>query len=550
LIRAWSIGRLGLVHFDEGIYAMAGTWVHSPGGLGGLDPTLIPYAPPGFPFLVGLSYGLLGVGDVQAILVSIAAGTLTIPVAGWLAYRTFGRGAGAAAAAFTALSGPHIAFSRMALTDTSFLLLWLVAIGQGQRFLERPGPARAGALGLSVGLAQLFKYNGWIAGIVVAVSAALWTAYHREERAAKTQIRLWGWGLVAASIAAVVYWPWFRFVESHGGYAALLAHHRGYMGGLSSWPGHAIVQLEQDRALSGGIWWLAAGGFAGAVSMQAALGALLAGAASVPRTLVVALGLTALCSFFHAALFGAILWMGVLVATGMRAPTKAACVLAVGWGLLVLATPFYHPYARLLLPLQAVAWVLMGGAFTILHQVSERLGEMDPRRVWGLPESLLRFASACWLVPLMLAVLPRGGAPVRPIWELLGPSDSLRQACRSIASDLPGEVETLRLFARPPVTFYLSGKISVAPQPALDALLATIDPKAWALLDAAMVRHGGGVRGRLTGASDRWDLAREVPTALNLPTLLDIDPSAATGSAPDRLAPLLIFRPRRPGAAR
>src|SRR5262249_54370658 len=158
----------------------------------------------------------------------------------------------------------------------------------------------------------------------------------------------------------------------------------------------------------------------------------------------------------------------VLAATGMRAPTKAACVLAVGWGLLVLATPFYQPYARLLLPLQAVAWVLMGGAFMILHRVSERLVEMDPRRVWGLPETLLRFTSACWLVPLILAVLPRGGAADRPIWELLGPSDSLRQACGSIASDLPEEVETLRLYARPPVTFYLSGKISVAPQPALD----------------------------------------------------------------------------------
>ena len=33
LLRLWSLGRLGLVHFDEGIYAMAGTWVLSPRGL-------------------------------------------------------------------------------------------------------------------------------------------------------------------------------------------------------------------------------------------------------------------------------------------------------------------------------------------------------------------------------------------------------------------------------------------------------------------------------------------------------------------------------------
>ena len=51
-----------------------------------------------FRCLVGLSYLVLGVGDLAAILVSIGAGTLTIPVAAWLSRRTFGPGAGAAAA--------------------------------------------------------------------------------------------------------------------------------------------------------------------------------------------------------------------------------------------------------------------------------------------------------------------------------------------------------------------------------------------------------------------------------------------------------------------
>ena len=108
-----------------------------------IDPTVISYAPAGFPVLVGLSYLVSGRqrpgGDSG---VDRAAGTLTIPVAAWLARRTFGPGAGGAAAAFAALSGPHVAFSRMALTDASFLLFWLVAIAMGQRFLERPESAR------------------------------------------------------------------------------------------------------------------------------------------------------------------------------------------------------------------------------------------------------------------------------------------------------------------------------------------------------------------------------------------------------------------------
>ena len=131
--------------------------------------------PPGFPFLVGLAYLVFGVGDLPAILVSIAAGTLTIPVAAWLAGRTFGREPGRLAAAFAALSGAHVAFSRMALTDASFLLFWLLAIGHGPAISGAAQSAcRAVLLGLAVGAAQLFKYNGWIAGAFVVLAAAVW----------------------------------------------------------------------------------------------------------------------------------------------------------------------------------------------------------------------------------------------------------------------------------------------------------------------------------------------------------------------------------------
>ena len=51
VIRLWSPGRLGLIHFDEGIYALAGLWSLSPRGLAEIDPTIISYAPPGFPVL-------------------------------------------------------------------------------------------------------------------------------------------------------------------------------------------------------------------------------------------------------------------------------------------------------------------------------------------------------------------------------------------------------------------------------------------------------------------------------------------------------------------
>ena len=172
LLRLAGFGRLGLDHFDEGIYASVGAWSLAPGGLADLDPGLIPYAPPGYPILVGLAYRLAGPSDLAAIAVSIVAGIAAIPVVAWLGRRTFGPGFGVAAAGFAAASMPHIAFSRMALTDATFLLAWLGAMVAGGRFLERPGPVRAVWLGAAVGLAQHFKYNGWLAGAIVAATAA------------------------------------------------------------------------------------------------------------------------------------------------------------------------------------------------------------------------------------------------------------------------------------------------------------------------------------------------------------------------------------------
>lgn len=547
LLRLWSIGRLGLVHFDEGIYAMAGTWVLSPRGLAGLDPTVISYAPPGFPALVGLAYGAFGVGDITAILVSIVAGTLTIPVAGWLACRTFGPGAGAAASAFAALSGPHVAFSRMALTDASFLLAWLIAIGLGQRFLERPGPARAAAMGIGVGVAQLFKYNGWLAGAVVALSAAAWTLSRAEDRRPRRQAELWGWGLFAALLAAAVYWPWFRFVEDHGGYGALLAHQRGYLGGLSSWMAHLAVQLEQDRALSGGFPWMVLTGLAGSIAMMVATGGFRHGLA--PMNVVNALALAAFCAF----MFGVTTMAFCCAVAGLaryRSAPRSLFVLGIGWAAMAALTPFYHPYARLFLPLQAMSWLLLGGLFAEGRAMLERTGRAGQRAVAGIPMASMAIAAGLWIGPVLIAVLSPYWEPARNIVELLAPSDSLRRGCRSLAETLRKVPAPLRAYARPPVTFYLAGVTSIAPQPTMEALLKPREPGAWALLDSAMVRQEGGLRGRLGGAGDRWDLASEVATTLNWPTLLDIDPGAASRRLVDRSAPLLLFRPKPAGATR
>ena len=91
-------------------------------------------------------------------------------------------------------------------------------------------------LGLAVGVAQLVKYNGWLAGAIVAATALLGPVVSVDERTRSRLLRTFGWGVLAAVVAALVEWPWFRFVEAHGGYAALLRHQRGYLDGPQRGP--------------------------------------------------------------------------------------------------------------------------------------------------------------------------------------------------------------------------------------------------------------------------------------------------------------------------
>src|SRR5262249_47040825 len=150
------------------------------------------------------------------------------------------------------------------------------------------------SLGVAVGLAQLFKYNGWIVALILAASAGLWLLVPGEPRA-RSGLAICGWGLAAALMAALIYWPWFEFVESHGGYRALLAHHRSYLGDFSAWPGHLAVQLAQAGALSGTAAWRALGGLAAGVGMLIATGDLGMTPRLLPRLALELLSLTALC---------------------------------------------------------------------------------------------------------------------------------------------------------------------------------------------------------------------------------------------------------------
>jgi hypothetical protein len=129
---------------------------------------------------------------------------------------------------------------------------------------------------------------------------------------------------------------------------------------------------------------------------------------------------------------------------------------------------------------------------------------------------------------------------------LLAPTDSVRKACGKIVSELPGDLKSLRLYARPPVTFYLAGRIPILPQPDFTSLVAG-ESASWALVDKAMVWQQNGGQEDMAGLPAAWSVVHKAPTTLSLPALLDIDPAAAVNGRWDRSAPLFLLRRVRTG---
>jgi hypothetical protein len=96
------------------------------------------------------------------------------------------------------------------------------------------------------------------------------------------------------------------------------------------------------------------------------------------------------------------------------------------------------------------------------------------------------------------------------------------------------------------VAFYLAltGRVAASREPDLGHLLKRGDASTWALLDMALIRQDRVPQTELEGALAGWVVVKEVSSTLNLATLLDIDPSAATGGSEGARAPLRLLRPQ------
>ncbi len=232
------------------------------------------------------------------------------------------------------------------------------------------------------------------------------------------------------------------------------------------------------------------------------------------------------------------------------------------WLILALLTPFYHPYARLWLPLQAFECVFLAGLIGAVHEAIEAAtsASFEPSHPLVTRPRWLFFAftlviSVAFSFHFLVSYHPRceaqpGVPPQNAMLPgVLEPTDSLKTASASIAHDLPPTVKNLRVLARPPVTFYLgqSATVPIETQASLSALLRPGDAATWALFDTAIIRQDEDRSVERNRSAANWVLVRAIPTPLSLPVLLDIDPGVATNWKAGVEVELRLMRPKRAG---
>jgi len=260
-----------------------------------------------------------------------------------------------------------------------------------------------------------------------------------------------------------------------------------------------------------------------------------------PGAAIAAIGLIYAISF--GGLWGWGLGLPLLPFLFLAAPSKTRLV-GVWWLIFSGLTPFYHPYARLWLPLEACGWLLFNVLFS-LNRDATSINEsvsINPSRFSGWFSGTIIAVCVLLYVSMPRVTYHAGGNP-----PLVEPSDSLRVACRRLQANLPKDIARLRFLGRPSITFYLgTAGVSLAPQPDLDTLLKPGSPNDWALVDDALLRQEPDHAQAKKRLNDGWEVVGQYPTGLNLPTLLDIHPGAARGGAEAATldCPLWLLRPR------
>lgn len=399
--RARGFDRLGLVHYDEGVYAESAASVRAGKGFSAFHPQQALHAPPLTAVAGGLLARACGLPASQGlILLSILCGAATVGLLFYGVARACGVVGGCVAAVGVCWSGAHVLWSRTALTDAPHGLAFLAAAFAAARLAERPGFGAALGAGIAAAVALNVKYHvGWIA-LAAGACAAVPAVYAADKAERRRLLVLWATAFFVAVLGVL---PWAlsgAAVVADAGGSVATQHGRFFE--PAHWWRNLVAQIGYSRAIPGPDW-------------PAALG---------------------------------ILGLGGFAALGFgRAPSPTVKESAIRYAAiaLVLATPAYHPYPRLAVPLALCLTA------TIACVVG---GWVSKPGFWRSPEAPIFVSLAAFglIAALYVAPIARSSAHSGEG----APSDGLRAAALSLAAKVPPG-EPLYVLAEPNVAAQLRG---------------------------------------------------------------------------------------------
>lgn len=346
LLRAWQPGHLGLGHYDEGAYAISATGVAN-GSEGNLFPEQIKFSPPVYFGTVGVITRVLDVPSHRVGLwFNVVIGSLLAVATAAVGIRWFGVAAGTAAGVLTALDPLGIMLSRSGLTDPTFALFFVLGLAATVEALRRPGARTVLLAGALTGLAWNTKYHGWF--VLLIAAGAYLVRRVRPAPAAEPLAVVAAARRVAgvAAVAAMLYLPWaiyMRGASGEGGLRGIVTYYASLIG--AGWLEAAGRHVAMQGYLDGPAVRLA-------VPLSLAAVVVLRRNRPQWNRLGVVAALVILATLAAGGIGAVLVMAGVGLATWWRERFDWPQAIVVTWlGLWLVAAPFYHPYARLLLPM-------------------------------------------------------------------------------------------------------------------------------------------------------------------------------------------------------
>jgi 4-amino-4-deoxy-L-arabinose transferase-like glycosyltransferase len=456
VLRVWDVSALGVDHFDEGVYAFSALGLTDGDQPRTFFPDQLLFSPPVHLSLVGLAYLLAGgASAAAAVAAAIATGTATVAVLWGFLRRTFGPAVALAAAVLLTFDTYHIGLCRTGLTDTTFALFFVLAVWTICAALERGGIGRALLAGLAVGLAWNTKYHGWFAAMTCGAALLCWWFRGRTERT-PLKPTLVSFGVICAT-AIASYLPWALFVQTTHGYRKLMHYQRGML--REGYLENLQIQAENLTFLSGPLDVAALGLAAAAVILLQRRGSQ-----SLWRIVGVILPIILIGAFAGAPAARLALALGSVVLILARpAPLRAWVLL--GWtGVFFFSAPLYHPYARLLLPLQLAMSGLAAHALdALVTRASETVDTPDAANARPGRVAWVTGGAAVLLAVAGFELIQRSDQHSDP-WR---PATGSRVAAEEIAELIPVGARTVVL-GEPTVGFQLH----LLGRPAFERVLA------------------------------------------------------------------------------